>query len=96
MFGHTRQCFKDNSSFLRKAAFDLEANATNRITLPVLVRYEGIFGATLSIIESLARGEKSMDYRIDGTIAAGAMGLTASSPINASGKLKIPSNIKIN
>lgn len=75
--------------------FSLAANATQRITLPVFVRYEGVFGAALSIIESLARGEKEMDYRVDGSISAGAMGLTASAPINASGKIKIPTNIQI-
>jgi len=77
------------------SGFSLDANATKRITLPVFIRYEGVFGAALSLIESIVRGEKEMDYRIDGTISAGAMGLTASSPINASGKIKIPTNIQI-
>jgi LEA14-like dessication related protein len=77
------------------SGFSLDANATKRITLPVFVRYEGVFGAAISIIESIARGEKTMDYRVEGTISAGAMGLTASSPINASGKIKIPTNIQI-
>jgi LEA14-like dessication related protein len=77
------------------SGFSLDANKTKRITLPVFVRYEGVFGAAVSLIESLARGEKEMDYRVEGTIQAGAMGITASSPINASGKIKIPTNIQI-
>ncbi|MEA3493714.1 MAG: LEA type 2 family protein [Candidatus Margulisiibacteriota bacterium] len=75
--------------------FSLAANATQRITLPVFVRYEGVFGAALSLIESIARGEKEMDYRVDGSISAGAMGLTATAPLKASGKIKIPANIQI-
>jgi LEA14-like dessication related protein len=87
----------NNKKILKQtgSGFTLNANKTKRITLPVLVRYEGVFGAAISIIESLARGEKEMDYRVEGSISAGAMGLTTSAPIAASGKIKIPTNIKL-
>ncbi len=77
------------------AGFTLSANKTSRITLPVFIKYEGVFGAALSILESLAKGEQEMSYRVEGTISGGTMGINVSSPIKAEGKLKIPSNIQI-
>lgn len=77
------------------SGFSLSSNKTKRITLPVFIRYEGVFGAALSIVESLIKGEREMEYRIEGKIQAGTMGMTVESPLKASGKIKIPSNIQI-
>lgn len=76
------------------AGFTLPANKASKITLPVFIKYEGVFGAAVSILESLAKGEQEMKYRVEGTISGGTMGVNVSSPIKAEGKLKIPSNIK--
>ncbi|MFH1389767.1 MAG: LEA type 2 family protein [Candidatus Margulisiibacteriota bacterium] len=78
-----------------RPGFTMTANQKKLITIPVLVRYDAVFGSLLSVVQRLASGNKDVDYQIDGTISAGAFGVAVSSPINASGKFRLPDNIKL-
>lgn len=72
------------------SGFTLTANKTKQIALPVFIRYSEVFGAAVSLIESLLKGEQYMDYKVEGEIHVGTMGLTVGTPLKAEGKIKIP------
>ncbi|MBN3033731.1 MAG: LEA type 2 family protein [Candidatus Saganbacteria bacterium] len=74
--------------------FSLPASGKTKFTVPAFIRYDQLFGTVLSLVERLARGEKTIDYRVEGTVSAGVLGLTVSSPLKAAGKIPIPKNIQ--
>lgn len=76
-----------------EAGFNLPANAKKKITIPVNIRYDQVFGTALSILELIARGDDTISYRIQGEINAGTMGITAGTPIKASGTIPLPKEI---
>jgi len=75
--------------------FSLPASDKTRVTIPAFVRYEQLFGSALSIIDRMAKGINNFDYRVEGTVNAGTLGLTVGSPLKASGTIPIPKNIKV-
>ncbi len=75
--------------------FSLPASDKTKVTIPAFVRYEQLFGSAVSIIDRLAKGINNFDYRVEGTVNAGALGMTVGSPLKASGTIPIPKNIKV-
>lgn len=78
-----------------RQGFNLPASDKTRVTVPAFVRYEQLLGSAISLLDRLAKGIDSFDYRVEGTVKAQALGLTVSSPLNASGTIPIPKNIKV-
>ncbi|MFH1387592.1 MAG: LEA type 2 family protein, partial [bacterium] len=73
--------------------FSLPPSDKKRIVIPVNIRYGALINGAASIIDRLAKGIDKFDYRIEGTITAGTLGISATSPIAASGTITIPKNI---
>ena len=76
-----------------RAGFNLPAKSKKRITIPVNVRYERVFGTALSLVQLIARGEDSVAFRIEGEVSAGTMGVTVGTPLKASGTIPLPKNV---
>jgi len=75
--------------------FNLPASGKKRVTIPVTLRYESVFGTALSVLELVAQGKTSISFRIDGKISAGAMGVYVQTPLQASGTIPIPKEINL-
>jgi len=85
----------NNREFLKesRAGFNLPANGRERITIPVTLRYDRVFGTALSVLELIAQGKKSISFRIEGELYAGTMGVTVGTPMKASGTIPLPESI---
>jgi len=70
--------------------FSLPANETQKISLPIFVRYDRVFDSVLNIAVNILAGKLYFDYKVEGSISAGAMGFTVSAPLNAAGRVNIP------
>jgi LEA14-like dessication related protein len=94
---YSYQVFINDREFLseNRAGFNLPANGKKKITIPVNLRYEQVFGTALSVLELIARGEETISYRIQGSISVGTMGITASTPLKASGTIPLPKDINL-
>ncbi|MFA6417972.1 MAG: LEA type 2 family protein [Candidatus Margulisiibacteriota bacterium] len=77
-----------------RPGFTMTANQKKELAIPVLVRYDAVFGSLLSVIQRVAAGNRDVDYQIDGSISASSFGIAVSSPLSSSGKFKLPENIK--
>ena len=75
--------------------FSLAASDKSKVSIQTVARYDQIFGAAASLLSNLARGVNSFDYRVEGNVNAGALGLTVATPLKASGTIPIPKEIKI-
>ena len=75
--------------------FSLAAAAKTRVAIAAVVRYDQLFGAAASLLANMVKGVNSFDYRVEGNLNAGALGLTVSTPLKASGTIPIPKEMKI-
>jgi LEA14-like dessication related protein len=75
--------------------FSLAASAKTRVSIQTVVRYDQIFGAAASLLANMAKGVNSFDYRVEGNLSAGILGITVSAPLKASGTIPIPKEMKI-
>ena len=87
----------NNRVFLKesRAGFNLPANSKKRITIPVTLRYDRVFGTAQSVLQLIAQGKDNISYRIDGEIHAGTMGVTVGTPMKASGTIPLPKDINL-
>jgi len=94
---YTYKVYINNMELLseNRSGFSLPASGKKKITIPVMLRYVQVFGSIFAVIERVAKGEDTVPYRIEGSLTAGTLGITASSPIKASGVIPIPKNIKL-
>jgi LEA14-like dessication related protein len=76
--------------------FSLPASGKTKVTIPAFVRYDQLFGSVLSLLDRMAKGINTFDYRVEGNLSAGVLGLTVSTPLKAAGTIPIPKNIKLN
>lgn len=76
--------------------FSLAASAKSRITISALVRYDQLFGTAVSLLDRMARGINSFDFRVEGSVNANILGLTVNTPFKASGTIPTPKDIKFN
>jgi LEA14-like dessication related protein len=75
--------------------FSLPASGKTRVSIQAVARYDQIFGTAASLLASMAKGINSFDYRVEGSVNAGALGVTVGTPFKASGTIPIPKDIKI-
>jgi LEA14-like dessication related protein len=75
--------------------FSLAASAKTRVSIAAVVRYDQLFGAAASLLANMAKGINSFDYRVEGNLSAGILGITVSAPLKASGTIPIPKEMKI-
>ncbi|MDD5594528.1 MAG: LEA type 2 family protein [Candidatus Margulisbacteria bacterium] len=78
-----------------REGFSLAASAKSRVTILAFVRYDQLFGSVVSLLDRLSKGINTFDYRIEGEVNAGLLGLTVSTPIRAAGTIPIPKDVKI-
>jgi LEA14-like dessication related protein len=78
-----------------RPGFNLDANGTNLIELPVVIRYDRLFGTTASVLERIARGENTISYRIEGKINTKVAEISFGTPFKASGTIPLPKDIKL-
>ena len=79
-----------------REGFTLPASDKTKVIIPAFVRYDQLFGSVLSLIDRMSKGNNTFDYRVEGNISAGVLGLTVGAPLKASGTIPIPKNIKFN
>ena len=87
----------NNQEFLvdDRPGFSLAANAKQLIKIPVNISFSRLYGSALQIIQALADGRTSLDYRIEGSFSSGFMGATFITPIKTAGAIPIPKDFKI-
>jgi LEA14-like dessication related protein len=87
----------NNQEFLveDRPGFSLAANAKQLIKIPVTISFGRLYGSALQVIQALANGQTSIDYRIEGSLSAGFMGANFITPIKAAGAIPIPKDFKI-
>jgi len=73
-----------------RAGFNLPANQTKSITLSTFVRFDRVLDAALNVVASILAGKMYLDYRVEGSISAGTLGVTVTAPLKASGRVNIP------
>ena len=78
-----------------REGFNLPGNSKKMIKIPVMIRYSKLFGSVLAVAQRLAQGNKTLSYRIEGSISAGTLGFTFITPIKASGTIPLPKDIKL-
>jgi len=78
-----------------REGFSLAAHAKKLIKIPVLIRYDKLFGSVLAVVQRIAAGNDTISFSIDGSITGGTMGVTATTPIKAAGKIPLPKDIKL-
>ena len=78
-----------------KGGFNVPANSKKLVNIPVHLGYRQIFGSLLAVVEAVARGEDTISYDIEGSLSAGAMGISVHTPIKAQGTIPIPKDIKL-
>lgn len=94
--GYSYQVFINDIEFLneKRTGFSLPASDKKIVTIPVNIRYDKLFGTAASVIGTITSGGKTINYRIEGTVNAGLLGLNVAAPIKASGAIPIPKEIK--
>ena len=75
--------------------FSLAASAKSKVSILAFVRYDQLFGTAVSLLDRLASGKNSFDYRVEGSVSAGLLGISVSTPLQASGTIPIPKDLKI-
>ncbi|MBN2058549.1 MAG: LEA type 2 family protein [Candidatus Saganbacteria bacterium] len=76
-----------------RGGFNLGANSEKIIHIPVMIKYQNVFGSINAVIQRIAQGKKTISYSIDGSLNAGSMGLTVTTPIKASGEIPLPQDL---
>jgi len=94
---YSYKVYINNREFLseNRAGFRLPPSGKQTITIPVNIRYDRLFGTAISIVERIAKGADTIDFRIEGSLRAGIAGVTVKTPIKASGKIPIPRDINL-
>lgn len=94
--GYSYRVYINDIEFLNenRSGFSLPAADKKVITIPLFVRYDKLYGTAVSIINTINGGGKTINYRLDGTVSGGLLGITVSAPINASGTIPIPTELK--
>lgn len=78
-----------------RKGFNLPGNSKKIIKIPVMIRYDKLFGSVLAVVQRIAQGNDTISYRIEGSVSAGTLGFTFHTPIKASGKIPLPKDIKL-
>jgi LEA14-like dessication related protein len=87
----------NNQEFLSETrpGFNLDANGTNLIEIPVVIRYDRLFGTAVSVLERIARGDDTISYRIEGKINTKVADIVFGTPFQSSGTIPLPREINL-
>jgi LEA14-like dessication related protein len=77
-----------------RTGFSLPAADKKLVTIPIFVRYDKLYGTATAILDIINSGGQTINYRLDGTVTGGLLGITVTAPIKASGVITIPKEIK--
>ncbi|MBU0501675.1 MAG: LEA type 2 family protein [bacterium] len=76
-----------------RGGFNIPRNSKKKILVPVMVRYDKLFGTAVGVLDALVGGDKKLSYKIEGTANIKFLELIFHVPINASGNIPIPKDI---
>ncbi len=90
--GYSYKVFINDRELLndKRPGFSLLATETTRVTITTFVRYDKVVDSVLSVMANIMAGNMYVDYRVEGEVTGGTLGLTVTSPIKASGRLNVP------
>jgi len=72
-----------------RTGFNLPAHETKSITLSTFVRFDRVIDSAFNVGASILAGNLFLDYRIEGSVSAGSLGITVIVPLKASGRIRI-------
>jgi len=95
--GYSYKVYINDQEFLvdDRPGFTLQAKAKQLIKIPITISFNRLFGTALQIIQTLAKGDQSLTYKVEGTLKTSFIGAVFSTPIKASGTIPIPKDFKI-
>jgi LEA14-like dessication related protein len=76
-----------------RPGFSLPANGKQRISIPVFVRYDRVLDSVLDVAVRILAGNMYLDYKVEGTLTVGTLGISATTPLKASGQVRIPKEL---
>ena len=90
--GYSYKIYVNNRELLSESrpGFSLPVNGKKRLSMPVFVRYDKVLDSVIGVALNIAAGKMYFDYKIDGSLSAGAAGITVSAPLQTSGRVNIP------
>ena len=90
--GYSYKIYVNNRELLseNRPGFSLPVNGKKRLSMPVFVRYDKVLDSVIGIALNIAAGKMYLDYKIEGSLAAGAAGITVTAPLQTSGRVNIP------
>jgi LEA14-like dessication related protein len=92
---YSYKIFINNRELLSESrgGFNVPANSTKVLSIPVFVRYDKVMDSMLGIAANILAGNMYFDYKIEGTISLKAMDVKFSTPLKASGRVPIPKEL---
>ena len=78
-----------------REGFNLPGSGKKLVKIPVFINFANLFGTVNSVLQLINTGVDSVDYRIEGELTAGALGVKIHTPIKASGKIPIPQDLNL-
>jgi len=90
--GYSYKIFINDRELLSETqnGFSLPSNEPKKITLPIFVRYNQVFDSLIGVAANILAGKMYFDYKVEGSVSGGTMGLTVTAPLKASGRIVIP------
>jgi len=76
-----------------REGFNIPRNSKKNILIPVKVSYNQLFGTSLGVLDALVRGDKELDYKIEGELNIKFLEIVFQVPMTSSGKIPIPKDI---
>jgi LEA14-like dessication related protein len=94
---YSYKIFLNDKEFLAdtRPGFSLPSAEKAEISIPVMIRFDKLFGTAVSILEKLAKGENTINFKVEGSFTAGALGLKVGVPLKAEGVIPIPKDLKL-
>ena len=88
IFINNRELLSEN-----RGGFNVPANSTKALSIPVFVRYDKVMDSVLGIAANILAGNMYFDYKVEGAISMKAMDVKFSTPLEASGRVPIPKEL---
>ena len=94
---YSYKVYINDQEFLSESrpGFNIDANGTSLIEIPVIIRYDKLFGTAVSVLERIAKGEDTISYRIEGKINTKVADIVFGAPFESSGTIPLPREINL-
>jgi LEA14-like dessication related protein len=93
--GYSYKIYINNRELLSESrgGFNVPANSTKVLSIPVFVRYDKVLDSILGIAANILAGNMYFDYKIEGSISVKAVDIKFTTPLKASGRVPIPKEL---